>query len=356
MDKKNIYDDSLNAINNFIESKDFEKIKNVISDTFNFTLDEISSAINKNRKNRNNVAGAMLKPVENAALVEQKPKEEKKALGNLRFWKFLFGLHIILSLIFIPIALSDADAKIVFFYMVPVLIGSFFGIKKSKNTYEKMVRFKKYLREFGSSTVVTISDLTFAVNESKDLVVSDLKEFVKKDYFKQGRLVENESIFILDKKTYDEYKQYSLNYESKPEMESANVENECIAQLISYENSLKEPVKTKVKELLLIVQKIFEDVKNNPEDKSSIDKFMVYYLPTTLKLLGEYKSLQSNVSELENTRIAMNEIEESLDIIIESFKKLLNNMYEDNVIDIKTDISVLKTMLKQEGLLNDDFK
>ena len=60
-------------------------------------------------------------------------------------------------------------------------------------------------------------------------------------------------------------------------------------------------------------------------------------------------------SPTQSVEVSLKEIDKTMDIINEAFLKLLDNMYEDKVIDISSDISVLKTMLKQEGLLDDDF-
>ena len=39
-----------------------------------------------------------------------------------------------------------------------------------------------------------------------------------------------------------------------------------------------------------------------------------------------------------------------------AFEQLLDSLYEDVTMDVSTDISVLQTMLKQEGLTENDFK
>jgi len=45
-----------------------------------------------------------------------------------------------------------------------------------------------------------------------------------------------------------------------------------------------------------------------------------------------------------------------LDTINHAFENLLDSFYEDTALDISTDISVLNTILKQEGLAKKDFK
>ena len=49
-------------------------------------------------------------------------------------------------------------------------------------------------------------------------------------------------------------------------------------------------------------------------------------------------------------------IRESLDMVIEAFNKQLARLYEDDALDITTDIDVLETMLKQDGLIDSGLR
>ena len=50
-----------------------------------------------------------------------------------------------------------------------------------------------------------------------------------------------------------------------------------------------------------------------------------------------------------------NEIEDTLDTLNEAFAKLLDSVFQDTAWDVSSDISVLHTMLAQEGLTGNDF-
>ena len=58
----------------------------------------------------------------------------------------------------------------------------------------------------------------------------------------------------------------------------------------------------------------------------------------------------------ENITSAKKEIERMLDDINQAFEKMFDKLFEDDAMDISTDISVLSMMLAQEGLLEDEFK
>ena len=50
------------------------------------------------------------------------------------------------------------------------------------------------------------------------------------------------------------------------------------------------------------------------------------------------------------------EIEKTLDTLNAAFEKLLDSLFQDTAWNVSADISVLNTMLAQEGLTKDDFK
>lgn len=117
--------------------------------------------------------------------------------------------------------------------------------------------------------------------------------------------------------------------------------------------------KEKLDRLVLTLEDIFNYVEQNPEEVARTNKFMEYYLPTSLKLVNAYKDLDQNAIQGENITSTKQEIEESLDIINRAFEKLLDSFYESLAMDISTDISVLNYDLTREGLTEDamiDFK
>mgnify|MGYP002524438539 FL=1 len=116
-------------------------------------------------------------------------------------------------------------------------------------------------------------------------------------------------------------------------------------------------VRKKINELMRITDKIMQDAIADPSDIPQIKKFMNYYLPTTIKLLNAYDRMSAQGIEGENLDKSMKNINEMLDAAIEAFKKRLDSLFEDQALDIETDIKVMNTMLAREGLSgNKDFE
>ena len=57
-----------------------------------------------------------------------------------------------------------------------------------------------------------------------------------------------------------------------------------------------------------------------------------------------------------NITSAKKEIEDAMDTLNVAFEKILDDFYQDTAWDISSDISVLETMLAQEGLRKSDFE
>lgn len=106
--------------------------------------------------------------------------------------------------------------------------------------------------------------------------------------------------------------------------------------------------------------KIFDTVAKEPDKAPEIRRFMKYYLPTTLKMLNAYRTIDERGLTGEKADETKKQIENALDVAKDAFAKQLENMHEMNFLDLSTDIEVMETMLKQDGLtdsgLHEDIK
>ena len=109
-------------------------------------------------------------------------------------------------------------------------------------------------------------------------------------------------------------------------------------------------IKRKIRDIMEVSDKIVQDAKDDPSDVPQIKKFLDYYLPTTIKLLNAYDRMGAQGIEGENISGTMSSIEEMLDTAIAAYKKLLDSLFADQAMDIETDIQVMNTLLKREGL------
>lgn len=100
----------------------------------------------------------------------------------------------------------------------------------------------------------------------------------------------------------------------------------------------------------------FQRAKAHPEIIPDLKRMMDYYLPMTVKLLEAYEDMDSQPVQGETIRSSKKEIEDTLDTLNDAFAKLLDSVFQDTAWDVSSDISVLHTLLAQEGLKDSDFK
>ena len=101
-----------------------------------------------------------------------------------------------------------------------------------------------------------------------------------------------------------------------------------------------------------VANRIFHTVAEQPAKAPQIRRFMDYYLPTTLKMLSGYRKMderQLNGKSAQETRA---QVREAMDTVLKAFDKQLDALYQDDMLDISTDIDVMETMLRQDGLID----
>ena len=69
-----------------------------------------------------------------------------------------------------------------------------------------------------------------------------------------------------------------------------------------------------------------------------------------------YRDLDKQNIDVKNISDTKKEIETTVDTINRAFEGFLDDLFRDRAWDIQSDISVLNTMLKQDGYLKSDFK
>lgn len=159
----------------------------------------------------------------------------------------------------------------------------------------------------------------------------------------------------------DDIKQSPSKTSYGPEVDSIIEDgNRAMLEMGRLYASIDNPeIKRKINELMRISDKIVQDAIHDPSDVPQIRKFLDYYLPTTIKLLNAYDRMDSQGIQGENINKTKSSIVDMLDTAIDAFKKQLDSLFANQALDIETDIDVMNTMLKREGLAGGsayDFK
>ena len=108
----------------------------------------------------------------------------------------------------------------------------------------------------------------------------------------------------------------------------------------------------KIDQLEDIARRIFSTVADKPEKAPQIRRFMDYYLPTTLKMLQGYRKMDERQVSGANAEATRAQIRKAMDVVVRAFGKQLDALYQDDMLDLSTDIEVMETMLRQDGLVD----
>lgn len=141
-----------------------------------------------------------------------------------------------------------------------------------------------------------------------------------------------------------------------PELDKMISDGElAIREMRRLNDSIKdETISRQIDRLEEVSGKIFDCVKADPKKLPQIRKFMNYYLPTTLKLLGSYQRLSAQNVKGENITSTLFNIAGMMHTVADAFEKQLDSLYAEEAMDISADITVFETLLKQEGFVDED--
>ncbi len=272
------------------------------------------------------------------------------------------------------------------FFSVPVgiaMVGCVGGvglITGGIRELNRMGRFKTYRKALGEKTYVTLKKLSKAVGKSEKYVRREAERMIREGLFLEGHLDREETTLITSDETYRNFEESRRLLEEKQKQEAeekARAEalrqqqeketNPQIRQVLNRGNAFiaeirrcndaipGEEISGKISRMETIVQRIFQRAEEHPEIVPDLQKLMDYYLPMTVKLLNAYADMDAQPVAGETIQASKREIEETLDTLNLAFEKLLDSVFKDTAMDISSDISVLQTLLAQEGLTEDEF-
>ncbi len=242
-------------------------------------------------------------------------------------------------------------------------------------------RFQAYIDVIRDRVTVPLAELAGRVGKSVDFTGRELQAMIAQRMFYQAHVDEDSQCLIMTDAAYRNYLEAKRYYDQRQMQEAAarqerqRQEEEAAAkagqlppecrQLINEGESYIQYIRDsnaripgdemtgKLVEMERLITRIFDTVRLHPEVAGDLKKLMSYYLPTTKKLLDTYQELDHQPISGENISSTKREIEEAVDALNLAFGKLLDGLYESRAWDVSSDISVLKTVLAQDGLGDD---
>ncbi len=303
--------------------------------------------------------------------------------------KIVFGTlgaiyNAVFALACVVVAFSEEPGAAIIGIFFAAMTALFAWLIKSGAEDRKLKRFyEKYGAILGRAEYFAIDDLALAAAEKPNQVKHNIKRMVVKNFLPTARFDMAETTVMLSDRAYEQYIQAEMARKDREKFdrnaaqakaaqaETADKkaeESSAVAGIIKEGNDYIENIRrinqaipgdemsSKLYRLENIMTRIFNQVEKEPQCADDLRKFMNYYLPTTTKLLNAYVDLDRQPEVGNNITQTKADIENTIDIINDAFENLLDSLFENMAWDISSDISVMKTMMAQDGLTQRELK
>ena len=403
------------TIQDAIDTKDYSRLNQMVSDTVNHAMDCVSAGIKnggwyrdpktgqplyRNKKNTGSRSGAEnqgYRPNQESKMSEMRNYSQNRPVPvTPRYLKgtsvkiggtFLaatgavFGLTSVIFLIITLIGSLITAFDVVSGLIIGIFAVAFISFAVMTYVGVDMVRtvgrFRQYVSVLRDREFCDIKEIASATGRDVRKVLKDVKKMITKGWFCQGHLDEKESCLMVSEHAWNQYtalmedmkqrkaEEQAAQKKMQEEYDRLSPEVQKIVQAgDEYVRKIKaandaipgEVISAKISRMELLVDRIFDRVEQNPDSVNDMRRMMDYYLPTTMKLLEAYEELDAQPVQGENIISSKKEIEDTIDTLNIAFEKLLDSLFQDTACDVSSDISVLHTMLAQEGLTEDGLK
>lgn len=336
-----------------------------------------------------------------APVVPQQPNHtallpfQFKKVGNVSnvlyqvFGGIGLGFTLLITFLHLSMVAVEGTASISGWIVNLLFIALFAGmIRLGIGQRRRLKLAERYAKLCGRNLYGEIEHLAGGTGRKARHVIRDLQKMMKIGMFPEGHLDEKKTCFMLNDNIYRQYLETENNRrireaesqkfssmqteqnvdmpktgtgqtaeysEQEAELNAMISEGmECISKLRTLNDQIPgEVISAKLSRLENLLKDLFDSVREHPEQMHRMHKLMDYYLPTTLKLVEAYAEFDRISVPGDDIIAAKAEIENTLDTINQAFTELLNNLFQDAVLDATTDAQVLKTMLAREGLMNE---
>lgn len=231
-------------------------------------------------------------------------------------------------------------------------------------------RYDHYKNILKYRNIEIVEDLAEMIEVKSKIVEKDLKRAVRTKLIPQGHFGKDNLFFIVtdevfaryskSKAAYDRYFKKMMEDRSRMKIRTKETE-ELLAQGEEYIGKIRDSndiikdreVSAKLDQMERVVSAIFHEVDINPAQANKLGVFVNYYLPTTEKLLESYMEIDEKQVKGKSLQKTQRDITQALDSINNAFESLLERFYEEQELDVASDISAMGIIMKQEGLQTD---
>ncbi len=104
-----------------------------------------------------------------------------------------------------------------------------------------------------------------------------------------------------------------------------------------------------LEEITKSADKIISRIEANEVKSKNATKFMDYYLPVCVKIVSRYDEIEDQSLTSKDSKEFMQNTGKLLKATNKAFKKILNSLYQSEIIDADAEMKVFNTMLTADG-------
>ena len=263
----------------------------------------------------------------------------------------IFGLTVLILGI-IGMVENVAEILIPIGICLPFLAGGlgmlFSGIGRNRRSE----RYLNYLAYIGANREVDLAPMAASFGISVNKLCKDLRRMLAKDILPTGYLdLAEGKLFLTEMGYHAQPRQKAPTVEEETPQQAAAREDDILREIRQVNDEIPdEAMSAKIDRIEEITSKILNYQKSHPNKEGQLRTFLNYYLPTTLKILRAYAQLDAQGIEGQNISAAKKRIEDMMDQVVSGFEKQLDKLFQDDAMDITSDVEVLENMLKKDGL------
>jgi hypothetical protein len=238
------------------------------------------------------------------------------------------------------------------------LLGAVISAVMRGITLRRVSRFSKYAAVIGSRDIVTVGEISRTVGEPSKKTRKALQAMIDSGYFGESAYIDSGLDSLVLSREAAEKARIKTETTGAPEGEKTeNQGNQYVAiinELHMLCSQTSDPaICGKIERIEELTAKIFRIVEEKPEKLPQLRRFMNYYMPTTLKLLHSYQTLERQGINGENITSAKQDIERILDTLAVGYEQQLDDLFMSDKLDISAEVNVLENLMERDGLKGD---
>ena len=309
-------------------------------------------------------------------------RKMQKKLDKMRLGKSGWTVvALVFGLMFLLFAMAAEEIPVAIAYGICGIIGlGVAAVTKIRNT-NRAKRIRTYESKVNYKGNTYIDDLAAAVGKSYEKTADELQQMIADGFFPGAYVDFKNRLLVMTKDGQPmESVEKSVALGNRARRKAGDETTpESLDDLITMTEDAE--IKSKLKRLRAVTKKIDARVEEVPELGKQVKEFREKYYPEVVRLTDAYNDkiadlakgsdkpkeavttsadgapvINSNPNYLEEQAAEIKkQLISLIDSVTEASDNLLERLYEDDIMDITTDIQSLQTTLASKGLLDSDF-